>query len=180
MSRLLLAFSLVPLLILAGCVTQPDYRSAETPPDTVASVDIERYAGLWYEIARYPNSFQQDCDGVTAEYTLREDDKITVTNTCRLGDERSSRGVARVIEGSEGANLKVKFAPEWVPFAEGDYWILDLDADYRHALVGSPSGKYLWILSRTPQLADNIMAGIKARAETLGYATEPLRMTVQP
>jgi apolipoprotein D and lipocalin family protein len=166
-------------LVLSGCMSQPDYRAETAPPETVASVDLDRYAGLWYEIARYPNGFQQDCEGVTAEYTLRDDGKITVLNTCRLGDARSSEGVARVVEGSNNAKLKVQFAPEWVPFAAGDYWILHLEDDYSAALVGAPSGKYLWILARQPQISDALMTKIKSRAEALGYKTAPLKLTEQ-
>lgn len=167
-------------LVLAGCASQPDYRSEKVDPPTVANIDIERYAGLWYEIARYPNSFQKDCEGVTAEYTLRPDGKITVLNTCRLGDERSSQGVARIVDGANGAKLKVQFAPEWVPFASGDYWVLDLADDYSHALVGAPSGKYLWILSRSPQMRDATYATITQRAEALGFQAAPLKRTQQP
>ena len=180
MRQLFTAASLATVLALAGCLNQPDYRTEKTDPPTVASVDIERYAGLWYEIARYPNSFQQNCEGVTAEYTLRDDGKITVLNTCRLGNPRSSEGVARVVDGSNGSRLKVKFAPEWVPFASGDYWILDLADDYSHALVGAPSGKYLWILSRTPTLPEATYDAITARAQALGYETAPLKRTQQP
>jgi len=176
----LAALVLATSLVLTGCATQPDYRTEKADPPTVASVDLERYAGLWYEIARYPNSFQKDCEGVTAEYTSRPDGKITVLNTCRIGNERSSQGVARIVEGANGAKLKVKFAPEWVPFASGDYWILDLANDYSHALVGDPSGKYLWILSRTPQMPDATYAAITARAEQLGYQAAPLKRTRQP
>ncbi len=164
---------------LTGCMNQPDYRAEIADPPTVASVDIDRYDGLWYEIARYPNSFQQDCQGVTAEYTQRPDGKITVLNTCRQGNARSAEGVARVVDGSNGAKLKVQFAPEWVPFASGDYWVLDLADDYSHALVGAPSGKYLWILSRTPDLPEETYAAITQRAEALGYDTAPLQRTGQ-
>lgn len=180
MQQFTTAAGLATVLGLAGCLNQPDYRADKTDPPTVASVDIERYTGLWYEIARYPNSFQQNCGGVTAEYTLRDDGKITVLNTCRSGDPRSSEGVARVVDGSNGSKLKVKFAPEWVPFASGDYWILDLADDYSHALVGAPSGKYLWILSRTQTLPDATYDVITARAQALGYETEPLKRTQQP
>lgn len=180
MKRSFLSLSLFPLLSLWACTSQPDYRAEIAPPETVAMVDLDRYVGLWYEIARYPNSFQKKCEGVTAEYTRREDGKITVLNTCRAGKERTAKGVARVIEASNGAKLKVKFAPEWIPFAEGDYWVLALDEDYTSALVGSPSGKYLWILSRTPKLDEARLTELKARAEILGYDIEPLKMTDQP
>lgn len=168
-------------LALGACTNQPDYRPIKTDPPVVSAVDLEKYAGLWYEIARYPNSFETGCEGVTAEYRQRDDGKITVLNTCRegspTGKARASEGVARIVSGSNNAKLKVKFAPEWVPFASGDYWILHLEPDYSAALVGAPSGKYLWILARSSQLAPEKLDKIKARAEALGYETEPLRMT---
>lgn len=179
MKRIFLSISLFPLLALWGCTNQPDYRAAEQDPETVSSVDLDRYDGIWYEIARYPNSFQKDCEGVTAEYTQRADGKITVLNTCHSGDVRTAKGVARIVEGSGGAKLKVQFAPEWVPFATGDYWVLDLPEDYSTALVGSPSGKYLWVLSRTPQISDKRYNEITARAMALGYETLPLKKTDQ-
>ena len=168
------------VLALAGCQNQPDYRDETAPPETVASVDLSRYAGLWYEIARYPNSFEQGCEGVTAEYGLREDGKINVINTCREGGPdgpaSSVEGRARAVEGSNNSKLKVKFAPSWVPFAEGDYWILHLEPDYSAALVGAPSGKYLWILARETSLDAEVLSKIKARAEALGYDATKLEM----
>jgi apolipoprotein D and lipocalin family protein len=84
-----------------------------------------------------------------------------------------------VVEGTGNARLKVKFAPAWVPFAEGDYWILALEPDYSASLVGSPDGKYLWILSRTPQLDPAVLERLEQRARDLGYDTAPLEMTLQ-
>ena len=165
---------------------QPDYRAETSSPETVQAVDLERYQGLWYEIARYPNSFEDKanytCVGVTAEYALRNDGKIDVRNSCFRnelnGESDVADGVARVVSDS-GAKLKVKFAPAWVPFAEGDYWILDLTEDYSAALVGSPDGKYLWILSRTPILEDKTLKRLLRTAREQGYQTEPLQFTPQ-
>lgn len=175
------------LLVAAACSSQPDYRAETSPPDTVASVDLERYQGLWYEIARYPNSFEDTadyvCTAVTAEYALRPDGKVAVTNSCRKntpdGELDVAEGVARVV-GANGAKLKVKFAPAWVPFASGDYWVLDLTEDYSAALVGSPDGKYLWILSRTPLLDQATGRRLMATARAQGYETDPLQFTLQP
>lgn len=180
------AFSLSLLaggVLVSACMSQPDYRAAEAPPATVEQVDLEKYAGKWFEIARYPNSFEENCTNVTAKYARREDGKISVTNTCFKGSAEGkkdvARGVARVVEGSGNTKLKVQFAPEWVPFAAGDYWILHLEPHYSAALVGAPSGKYLWILAREPELTEATLAKIKARAEALGYETAPLEMTPQ-
>lgn len=170
-------------LMMTGCLSQPDYRPEKTPPETVASVDLERYLGKWYEIARYPNSFERNCAGVTAEYSVRPDGAIGVLNTCREGtpdgEARIAEGRARIVEGSNNSKLLVKFAPAWVPFAEGDYWILHLEPDYSAALVGAPSGKYLWILSREKVLAPSVFTKITGRAEELGYDASKLEMVAQ-
>ncbi|MBX2878319.1 MAG: lipocalin family protein [Granulosicoccus sp.] len=160
-------------LLLSACATQPDYRPNPTPPETVKNVDLSRYAGTWFEIARYPNSFEKNCQGVTAEYEQKADGSIRVLNTCRIGSPdgkiRTAEGRARVVEGTGNAKLRVKFAPAWVPFAEGDYWILHLEADYSAALVGDPSGRYLWILARENTLTPETLLAIKTRAAELGY-----------
>lgn len=166
----------VSALALAACMSQPDYRNVDADPPVVASVDLERYAGKWNEIARYPNSFERGCVRATAEYAQLPDGKISVTNTCfeEDGGTDVAEGTARVVEGSNGAKLKVKFAPSWVPFAEGDYWILHLEPDYSAVLVGAPSGKYLWILAREQDPPQETLDRILAKAEELGFATEPL------
>jgi len=124
----------------------------------VPRVDLERYVGRWYEIARYPNRFQKDCArDTTAEYALRPDGRLRVTNRCTKADGSAvvAVGVGRRPEGSapDGAVFKVRFAPKWLSFIPqvwGDYWILSLPDDYRFAVIGEPSMNYLWILSRTP------------------------------
>ncbi|GGB77832.1 lipocalin family protein [Henriciella pelagia] len=110
-------------------------------------------------------------------FPLRKYGKLAVINTCTLedtGKTKRAKGVATPVEGTNNSKLKVKFAPEWVPFASGDYWILHLEPDYSAALVGSPDGKYLWILARNKTPGDALLEKIKLRAEELGYETEPL------
>ena len=179
-----LALPVIASLLLAACTSQPDYREEKAPPPTVTPVELEKYAGLWYEIARYPNWFERECTGVTAEYTLNADGSVAVTNTCfkeaPTGPKKVAEGRARIVEGTGNSQLKVKFAPAWVPFAEGDYWILALEPDYSASLVGTPDGKYLWILSRTPQLDPAVLDRLKQRATDLGYKVAPLEMTIQP
>jgi apolipoprotein D and lipocalin family protein len=178
-----LALPAFAALLLSACTSQPDYRKEAAAPPTASPVNLTQYAGLWYEIARYPNWFERDCTGVTAEYALNDDGTVAVTNTCFKetldGKKKVAEGRARIIEGTGNAQLKVKFAPAWVPFAEGDYWILALEPDYSASLVGSPDGKYLWILSRTPQLDPVVLERLKQRATDLGYDTAPLEMTIQ-
>ncbi len=129
---------------------------------TVASVDLNRYVGKWYEIARYPNRFEKACVAdVTANYTLRKDGKIEVINSCRRadGEIKSSKGSAKIADKQTKAKLRVTFF--W-PFY-GNYWIIDLDPEYRYAVVSEPRRDYLWILSRTPQLDPAVYEGIVAR-----------------
>ena len=171
-------YALMPLsaLVLGACMSQPDYRQTSAELPTVASVDLDRYVGKWHEIARYPNWFERGCVTAMAEYALLPDGKISVTNTCTKenGEKDVAEGKARVVDGSSGAKLKVKFAPSWVPFAEGDYWVLHLEPDYSAVLVGAPSGKYLWILARDPEPPKATLDRILKKAEDLGFETEPL------
>ena len=164
--------SLIPFAAGCASLSQPDYREESAPPPTVES------AGLWHEIARYPNSFEEGCTDTTADYALRDDGRISVTNACtkeKTGKRDVAEGVAKAVDGSNNSKLKVKFAPEWVPFAWGDYWILHLEADYSAALVGSPDGRYLWILAREKQPDEAVIEKIVNRAQELGYETSPLK-----
>jgi len=156
-------------------------RAADAPPlEVVDSVDLDRYLGRWYEIASYPAWFQKNCTGVTADYSLREDGRIKVVNSCRKGSLegkfKQSTGRAKVVDGAGNAKLKVSFfGPFW-----GDYWIIDLDPDYQWAVVGVPNRKYLWILSRTPQMDIEIYEGIISRLRNQGYDPARLNRTPQP
>ncbi|HWA21013.1 MAG TPA: lipocalin family protein [Caulobacterales bacterium] len=156
----------------------PVNRSAE-PPLTVTPIDINRYAGLWYEIARFENGFEKNCAGVTARYAPRKDGKVDVLNTCRQdtpqGKVRTAKGVARIVDRATNAKLKVSFF--W-PF-EGDYWVLDRAADYAWALVGEPGGRYLWILARSPKIDAGLKADLVGRLKARGYNIEALHWTAQ-
>ena len=143
----------------------------------VPSVDLTRYAGKWYEIARLPNRFQRDCaSDTTASYVLRKDGRITVVNACRTSEGRvkSATGTARVASGKE-PNTKLKVTFFW-PFS-GDYWIIDLDPDYKWAVVGEPGRKYFWILSREPRLDDTLYQQVLDRAKQQGYDVSRLIKT---
>jgi apolipoprotein D and lipocalin family protein len=145
--------------------------------EVVPSVDLKRYIGTWYEIARYPNSFQkEDCVATTATYSFREDGKIRVLNTCRKGSpdgpKKSATGKAWVVDPVTNAKIKVQFF--W-PFS-GDYWIIQLGDEYEYAVVGHPDRTYLWILSRTPTMAPELYARILARLNEQGY--DPSKLIV--
>jgi apolipoprotein D and lipocalin family protein len=148
----------------------------------VSKIDLARYAGHWHEIAHLPMYFQRDCiDHVTADYTLRPDGKLDVRNVCRTRNDVAdvAEGVARPA-GSRAGALKVRFAPAWLawlPFVWADYWVIDLDPAYRWAVVGSPSRKYLWFLSRTPRMDKSLFAELCDRAVLRGYAVDQLVMT---
>jgi len=145
----------------------------------VSSVDLSLYAGRWYEIARLPNRFEKKCaDSVTATYSLRTDGKIEVVNRCRKssGEYTTAQGKAKIVDKKTNAKLKVTFF--W-PFY-GDYWILDLGANYEYAVVGDPSRKYLWILSRTPQIEEALYQQLLASMAARGFKTELMIRTPQP
>ena len=155
--------------------TDPSRR----PLDVVQHVDLERYLGTWYEIATIPQSFQKGCVGVTAEYSLRPDGDIQVVNTCIQGtldgDVRRVRGKAWVVDKTSNAKLKVRFFwPFW-----GSYWIIGLDPDYQWAVVGHPGRKYLWILSRSPQMEDALYGQILELIAGQGYDLSRIEKTLQ-
>ena len=138
---------------------QTAIMQTQTPPRPVPSVDLAKYIGTYYEIARFPNGFQKQCTGnVTATYAIREDGRLDVINRCRKedGTEAGASGVAkRAANDTSNARLRVRFAPAWlslVPKVWGDYWILGIGPEYSYAVVGSPTREYLWILSRLPRM----------------------------
>ncbi len=167
--------ALLVLPLLAACAHAP----SGPPLRTVDRVDLGRYVGKWYEIATIPMSFQKGCVGVTATYTLRTDGDVDVVNTCRKetldGPERQATAKAWSVDPSN-AKLVVRFF--W-PFT-GDYWIIDLDPDYRWAVVGHPSREYLWVLSRTPQMPEATYEGILQRLRAQSYDVSRLVRTPQP
>jgi apolipoprotein D and lipocalin family protein len=146
----------------------------------VPAVDLDRYLGTWYEIARYPNRFQKNCVASVAIYSKRDDGTIRVENTCRDGslDGKVRRVVGKAwpVEGSNHAKLKVQFF--W-PF-RGDYWIIDLDPDYRYAVVGHPARKYLWVLARAPSMDPALYESLLEKIRAQGYDLGRLERTPQP
>ncbi len=151
----------------------------ESPLTVVDTVNLDRYLGKWYEIASNPSWFQKGCTGSTAEYSLLSDGKIQVVNRCYKdsleGPLKESKGKAEVVDTTTNAKLKVWFF--W-PF-KGDYWIIDLNSDYQWAVVGEPSRKYLWILSRTPTMDEAVYQEILGRLPQKGYDPARLGITAQ-
>jgi len=155
------------------------------PVRSVTSVDLDRYLGSWFEIARFPNRFQDDCTGdVTASYSERADGRLDVVNQCAGAEGQSitARGIARVVDKTGSAQLKVRFAPGWLsflPFVWGDYWILGLAPDYSWAVVGSPDRAYLWVLARSPRLDPLAWEAALDAARASGFEVSRLDMTPQ-
>jgi apolipoprotein D and lipocalin family protein len=152
----------------------------------VPAVDLSRYLGTWYEIARLPNKYQNDCAcNVKATYSVGDDGGIKVVNRCikANGDTISVEGRARRASQDEpNTKLKVRFAPaflSFLPFVWGDYWIIDLAPDYSCALIGEPNRKNLWVLGRTPTLPDGTVRRLLDRAVAEGYDISALIMTKQ-
>lgn len=144
--------------------------------EVVPEVDLNRYMGTWYEIARLPNSFQNQCVGdVTATYTLMDDGEIMIVNRCRKenGEISEAEGRAkRAGDDEPNTKLKVRFAPaflSFLPFVWGDYWIINLAPDYSYAVIGEPDRDYLWILSRTPTMDEITLQGILDQTKRHGY-----------
>jgi len=169
--KLYCIYLLSGLLLVTACTGT---ASKLKPPATVPRVDLARYTGTWYEIARYPNRFQRGCGETTAFYALRNDGKVEVVNRCRTEKgEKVARGIARVVDPETNARLKVTFF--W-PFS-GDYWILDLGDRYDYAVVGTPDRKYLWVLNRTPAMETRLYEGLLERIRQLGFDPELLQRT---
>ena len=166
-------FAALLTALMGGC------QSTHPPLPVAQNVDIQRYTGTWYEIARLPTRFEQGCVGVTATYRVLKNGVLQVINTCRedscAGEVEQAEGKAWIVDASTNAKLQVQFF--W-PF-KGDYWILEVGPDYDYALVGAPSREYLWILSRTPSMPTELSERLLAKAEALDFNTSKLIKTEQ-
>ncbi|HMK43759.1 MAG TPA: lipocalin family protein [Dissulfurispiraceae bacterium] len=164
MNRVTLLFMAVLIVLLSACSSAPPKA---TVPDlqTVSHVDLKRYAGTWYEIARYPNSFERGCIAVSATYFPLLNGNISVVNQCRKermdGELITAEGTLKVVDRVSNAKLRISFF--WL--RSGDYWIIELDKNYGYAVIGNPERSYLWILSRTPHM----------KPETYAYLLDRLR-----
>jgi len=168
------------LLVLLISITM---YAQQNPPATVKYVDIKKYAGLWYEIAKIPNSFQDHCiKGTTAKYSIKENGEISVINSCidEDGEVDEADGVARIVDKKSNAKLEVSFVSffGWRPFW-GDYWIIGLDENYQWAIIGTPNRKYGWVLSRTSKLESETMDKIFQILKEQGYNKNNFELSMQ-
>lgn len=163
-------------VLLAALASGMPARAAEPAPlPTVQQVDLTRYQGRWYEIALLPNRFQKQCVSDTQANYREVAGAVEVINTCLTaeGETDRAKGKAKIVEGSGNAKLRVSFF--W-PFY-GDYWVLDLDPAYQMVLVGEPSRRYAWILSRTPKPDEAEVQRLLAKAGQLGFDVKAFRRT---
>lgn len=176
----LIALAMLFGLALSACNPLEKQPVGNTSvPQPTKPVEIGRYLGKWYEQGRYEASFQKNCEGVTADYAAQPDGSVAVVNSCRrgalAGPLKTAEASARIVDGSNGAKLKVTFV--WP--LQGDYWVLDHANDYSWSIVGEPSGQYLWILTRAPKVSSRQYEALVSRASALGYDTRMLRRTQQ-
>ena len=181
-----LRFSLIFSIIgLTGCLTScfelpPVQRDSSIPLRSVENFELDRYLGLWFNISNYDVSFQRGCQNTTAEYNLMSNGRVEVINSCRKGgpgsDFEIAEGVARIRNPERPSELQVRFSrlQRWMD----NYWVILLDEDYQWAVVGEPSGRFLWVISRTPELDEELYADILEEIEALGYPTQTLEKTI--
>jgi apolipoprotein D and lipocalin family protein len=180
--------SLLPILgalLISLGSSQALAQQGDQAVKTIASLDVPRYLGTWYEIAKYPNWFQKKCVSNTkAVYTAKPDGNLRVLNSCKTasGETSEAEGLARQIGAKDSAKLEVRFAPEWLsflPLVWGDYWVIDLDSQYQVAAVSDPKREYLWVLSRTPQLDPKVYADLLQRLKQQQFDILKLELTSQ-
>ena len=166
------ALGLAAALFAGAAQAQP---AAPAPLATVPSVDLERYMGRWYEVARFPNRFQKDCSGpATADYALQPGGRVQVTNRCPQADGKTDEaiGEARRVGEAGSPKLEVRFAPawlSWLPMVWGNYWVVDLDPAYTLAVVSEPKREFLWVLARQPQVDAATWEALMARLRAQGF-----------
>lgn len=179
----LILFSLA--IITAASSQVRAQESSTVPVKTIPALDVPRYLGTWYEIAKFPNWFQKKCVSNTkAVYSLRDDGRLKVLNSCKTatGEQSEAEGTARQIGAKNSPKLEVRFAPDWLsflPLVWGDYWVIDLDTQYQVAAVSDPRREYLWILSRTPQLDAKVYDALLQRLQEQQFDIRQLEATKQ-
>ena len=183
-SRTSLISTLGLLLICFGS-SQVFAQQSDQNVRTIATLDVPRYLGAWYEIAKFPNWFQKKCVSNTkAVYSAKPDGNLRVLNSCKTaaGETSEAEGLARQIGSKDSPKLEVRFAPEWLsflPLVWGDYWVIDLDPQYQLAAVSDPRREYLWVLSRTPQPDPKAYADLLQRLKQQQFDIQKLEITAQ-
>jgi len=170
-------------ILILIVIVSANIIAQQNPLKTVKYVDLKKYVGLWYEVAKIPNRFQSQCvKSTTAKYTFKEDGEIAVANSCidEDGALDEAKGVVRVVDKKTNAKLEVSFVSflGWRPFW-GDYWIIGLDENYQWAIVGTPNRKYGWVLSRTQKLDKETMDKIFQILKDQGYNQKDFEMDIQ-
>ena len=180
-----LFFSLLGVLLISLGAAHANAQQDTQSVRTIAALDVPRYLGTWYEIAKFPNWFQKKCVSDTkAVYTAKPDGNLRVLNSCRTasGETSEAEGLARQIGPKDSPKLEVRFAPEWLsflPMVWGDYWVIDLDSQYQVAAVSDPRREYLWVLSRTPQLDPKVYDDLLQRLKQQQFDIQKLERTSQ-
>lgn len=177
--------SILGLLLIGLGSSQVMAQQGDQSVKTIAALDVPRYLGTWYEVAKFPNWFQKKCVSNTkAVYTAKPDGNLRVLNSCKTatGETSEAEGLARQIGAKDSPKLEVRFAPEWLsflPLVWGDYWVIDLDPQYQVAAVSDPRREYLWVLSRTPQLDPKVYADLLQRLTQQQFDVQKLELTSQ-
>lgn len=177
--------SILGLLLIGLGSSQVMAQQGDQSVKTIAALDVPRYLGTWYEVAKFPNWFQKKCVSNTkAVYTAKPDGNLRVLNSCKTatGEISEAEGLARQIGAKGSPKLEVRFAPEWLsflPLVWGDYWVIDLDPQYQVAAVSDPRREYLWVLSRTPQLDPKVYADLLQRLTQQQFDIQKLELTSQ-
>ena len=177
--------TLLGLLLICLGSSQVMAQQSDQTVKTISALDVPRYLGTWYEIAKFPNWFQKKCVSNTkAVYTARPDGNLRVLNSCKTagGETSEAEGLARQIGAKDSPRLEVRFAPEWLsflPLVWGDYWVIDLDPQYQVAAVSDPRREYLWVLSRSPQIDPKVYADLLQRLKQQQFDIQKLELTTQ-
>jgi apolipoprotein D and lipocalin family protein len=178
-----LFFLLIFVTLTNHACASVDKNQAELT--VVPNIEVNRYMGKWYEVARLPNRFQNMCESnVSATYAQKTNGRLSVTNLCKKSDGSitSVEGEARQASNSaQNSKLQVRFAPAWLSWLPvwGDYWIIDLAPDYSYAVIGEPSREYLWLLSRTPKMDAALYEKILVEAKAKGFDSSKVVKTLQ-
>lgn len=168
------------------CTAQTTPTAPLAPVAAIAELNVARYMGTWYEIAKFPNRFQVSCAANTrAQYATQADGSVQVLNSCVTAEGRTldALGVAKQIGPATSPKLKVRFAPawlSWLPMVWGDYWVIDLDPDYQLAAVSDAKREYLWVLSRSPRVSQASYDALIARLKAQHFDVQKLVLSPQP